>query len=114
MNRSYVTFVGTDDQYVDLVVVLSRSLKKQKSIYPLVCIISAAISELSVAKLCNEKIIVHRITQELKLKKGVKSNIRNSVVFYKLYIWNLTKYDKLVFLDAGKLFSYVHKLDSKV
>lgn len=110
MNYSYITLLNTEN-YLKGVVCLNESLKRAGSKYPLTVAITKNISEDTISILRKNDIkIVYidnmDVPEEIKEKnkKGMFSHWSNT--FDKLKIFELTEFDKLVFLDSDM---YVRK-----
>ncbi len=100
--RTYVTLLSTDD-YLLGVLCLLDSLLSVKSRYPLYVLCSDGISNQSIMVL--KKIGVEYQILNEHIEHDVELNQRSDKVhwnytFDKLYIWTLTQFDKIVFLDS--------------
>jgi glycogenin glucosyltransferase len=103
-NQTYVTLLCTDD-YTNGVVYLNENLKRVGAKYPLKCLVDETISEqaLEVLKLNGIETImkplipVPEVIKERNKSKGM--GIWNTI-FQKLWIFALTEYSKVVYLDS--------------
>ncbi len=104
--RAYVTLLSTRS-YLDGVLVLNYSLKKVQSKYPLICLLSQGIEENVLMKL--RQAGIEYILLDSKVYDGVlDTNCKSSnwdfsswnYTFDKLYIWGLTQFEKIVFIDS--------------
>lgn len=100
---TYVTLLSSDD-FLTGVVMLNWSLKRVKSAYPLLVLCSNSVSKntLSILRkrhldcsVLEESIVVD--TSEVNTAKGYD---HWNKTFDKLFIWSLTQYKKVVFLDS--------------
>lgn len=101
-NFSFVTLLSTDN-YLFGVLVLDKCLKSVKSRYPLFVLCSDCISEKSTLILKKFDIKYQLLSEHIAYKQGLnqldeKSHWNNT--FDKLYIWTLTQFEKIVFLDS--------------
>lgn len=104
MKYSYITLLN-DERYLLGTLCLNESLKNVKSKYPLVVAVTDNITKDIIKVLKNNDIDILEIKkveipQEIKEKnnKGIFSHWNNT--FDKLRIFELTRFDKLVFLDS--------------
>lgn len=110
MNRAYVTLLNSEN-YLKGVLCLNESLKRVNSQYPLIVAITREISEKSRQILNNnniktvviEKMDVPKCIKD-KNSKGMFSHWSNT--FDKLQIFEMTQFEKIVFLDSDM---YVRK-----
>lgn len=100
---TYVTLLGTDDYLVGTLC-LWKSLRNVNSKYPLLVLCSQGISE-NTLNLLRKRDIKYKV-----LKEQIITNHKNSGLFTrwrftfdKLQIFNLVKYDKIVFLDSDMM-----------
>ena len=102
-NRAYIT-VLSNDEYLIGVLCLNQSLKNVKSKYPLVVLVNDKVSKQAKEVLGENKIetvevksfkLPDWIIERNKMKHANWSN-----TFEKLSIFELTEFDKLVFLDS--------------
>lgn len=102
--RSYVTILSTEG-YLDGVLKLNASLQKVSSKYPLCVLLSEGISK-EVENVLNEKgiLTIRRkkvdLTQAIIDKNKSKEKERWSNTFDKLNAFELTEFEKIVFLDS--------------
>ena len=96
---SYVCVLSTDN-YLDGVLVLNENLKQLKSKYPLLCLINENISE-------DTRSILTKFNIKYKVCNALlptnMSDRRWKYTFDKLNIFNLTEYEKIVYLDSDFL-----------
>ena len=104
MKYAYITLLNTEN-YLNGVLVLNKSLQNVNAKYPLIVAVTNEIEEkaLNILKERNiETIKIEKmdVPKEIKEKnsKGMFSHWSNT--FDKLKIFELTDYDKLVFLDS--------------
>lgn len=110
--KTFVT-VLSNDQYLDGVVVLNRSLKAVGSKYPLCCLLSMAVSKESEYRLTKDNISIVRLnspTLNAKVNGDNQEFSHWNYTFDKLQIWGLTQYEKIVYLDSDML--VVENIDS--
>lgn len=108
-NYAYITLV-TNDLYVPGVIALGNSLNKVNTKYKIICLYKN-ISKKSIKEIKSKN--YELLSIESLNKKDIKLNIkldeyeynieRFRDAFNKLYIWSLTKYDKLIYLDCDML-----------
>lgn len=99
---SFVTLLSSDD-FLPGVIMLDWSLKKVRSQYPLHVLCADHISEVSVKKLMRRGISCQRLEGHIPVKDDInkeKGYDHWNRTFDKFYVWNLTQYDKVVFLDS--------------
>ncbi len=109
--RAYITLLSTES-YAPGVVALHRSLGAVGAKYPLYCALSACIDEKTQRDLEKEGIPCLRLkraalTHEI-IPEGVGMRHWN-YTFDKLLVWELTQFEKLVFLDSDML--VLHNVD---
>lgn len=104
MKYSYITFLGSDN-YLIGTLALIESLKAVRSKKPIVVLVSNAVSNKTLEVL--EKMDIKYIkVKDIKLPKEVSENNKTvnqsqwDKTFGKLYIFGMTDFDKLVFLDS--------------
>lgn len=103
--RAYITLLSSRN-YLQGVIVLYRSLRSLKSRYPLYCVLSVSIDEATEQILEREGIRCIRLSHS-----AVTENINPlgqgfshwNYTFDKLFIWGLTQFEKIVFLDCDML-----------
>jgi glycogenin glucosyltransferase len=106
--RSYVTFLSTDD-YLDGALVLNASLKRVGSKFGLLALLVGNVSPESEALLNAFGIKTKRVAGKINvpeevLQANVKQNLRYwNNVFEKLFIFDLTEFDKIVYIDSDML-----------
>lgn len=118
-HRSYVTILSSDD-FVVGVIMLHLSLKSVKSRYQLFVLCSDCISNKSLLLLDKYDILYKQLSEHINIDKK-KINIADGYdhwnhTFDKLYIWTLTEFNKVVYLDSDMqvirnidyLFDYPH------
>lgn len=110
MNKSYVTLLNSEN-YLKGVLCLNESLKRVNSQYPLTVAITQEISEKSRQILNNNNIktiVIKKMNVPESIKdknsKGMFSHWSNT--FDKLQIFEMTQFEKIVFLDSDM---YVRK-----
>ena len=105
--RSYITLL-TNDDYLYGIMLLSETLKQVKSKYPLTVLITKDVS-LPCREILNQLQIPYQLIdiismpdalyeENVKIHKKFTNNWKNCFTKYKLF--DLTEYDKIVFLDA--------------
>lgn len=97
---SYVCVLSTND-YLDGVLVLNENLKRLKSKYPLLCLISQNIND-ETRHILDEFEIKYKVAPALDVN-GIDAPGRWKFTFDKLNIFNLTEYEKIVYLDSDFL-----------
>jgi len=98
VNFSFVTL--TTESNAPGVVALYKSLKSNKSNYPLVCLYSE-LSEHSIKKLSDLGV---RLKKVLNIHNPYKDKYgRFKTVFNKLYCWSLVEYEQIIYLDSDIL-----------
>lgn len=100
--RAYITYLSTND-YLDGVLVLGESLKQVNAGYPLYCFVCGAVSQQSISAVIGAGIAVIK-GEAMKIPDAIKNNEgyneRWNNTLDKLQVFNLTKFDKLIYLDA--------------
>lgn len=101
--RTYITLLGSDN-YIWGVVMLAWSLRRVKSRYPLVALCSTDISNKSLELLRAHKVGYISLTQHLSSQTdGINIDDEHKYwnnTFDKLFVWSLTQFEKVVFLDS--------------
>lgn len=102
--RAYVTVLSTA-KYLDGVLLLNESLKRVNSKYPLYVVLSERISKEIEEDLVTRKIPTIRrknicLMQDIIEKNKSREKDRWSYTFDKLNVFELTEFDKIVFLDS--------------
>lgn len=102
-NNTYMTVLSTDD-YLIGVLALNESLKKVKSKYKLTVLINENISPKlkEILKANNIEVIEVKSLElpEWIISQNITKRANWNYTFDKLLIFELTKYDKIVFLDS--------------
>lgn len=105
-NYAYVTLLTTDS-YLPGAETLIKSIKSMKTKYPIICLIT---SNLSLAtKVCIKKLDVELINVDfigiggdiISCRKDMPSGW--TAEYTKLNIWNLTNYNKIIYIDCDAL-----------
>ncbi|CAK9885269.1 MAG: hypothetical protein XXXJIFNMEKO3_01665 [Candidatus Erwinia impunctatus] len=99
------TTLLTQPEYLIGVEALLTSLKKVQSRYPLVVLVTPSISEADRQQLISRGALLHEVTP-LRPREGAEENYANArfaEVWSKLAVWQLTDYQRVVFLDADML-----------
>lgn len=105
ISKVYMTYLGTED-YLIGVLALNASLKKMNSRYPLYVLLNKKIVSNVKSKLIRENINIIEINKDFTIpSKIVKNNCKLGYeqwnnTFQKLYIFGMTRFDKIVFLDS--------------
>lgn len=122
MNYSYITLLS-DDSYIFGVILLNKSLKDEKSKYPLEVLVTPNVSAPILNILDQLKLkytIVDAITNDKMTQYNSKINTRFAKIWHlcltKFELFRMTQYDKIVYLDADvmvlknldHLFEYPH------
>jgi len=106
MKKTFVTLLSTDN-YLKGVLVLYQSLKNTNTPYPLVVLLSERISDNTEQILRQNNIKTIRIVNPVNME--ITSNINKTgsthwnYTFEKLYIFRLTQFEKIVYLDSDML-----------
>lgn len=100
--KAYVTLLSSDDYYPG-VVMLDWSLKKVASKYPLFVLCSDSLSDTTIKKMRKRGLNYQILDDHWKgtdrfNKEAGYEHWRHT--FDKLYVWTLTQFDKVVFLDT--------------
>lgn len=104
MKYAYITLLNTEE-YLNGVLVLNESLKIVNAKYPLIVAITDEISE-GTQKLLNKRKIETIKIEKMEVPEGIKEKNSKGIfahwsnTFDKLKIFELTEFDKLVFLDS--------------
>ncbi|XP_026732191.1 probable serine/threonine-protein kinase kinX isoform X2 [Trichoplusia ni] len=104
-NRAWVT-LATNDSYGLGALVLAHSLRRVGSSYPAVVLITPAVTEPMRDRLravFAEVIIVDVLDSGDAAHLALLQRPELGITFTKIHCWNLTQYDKCVFLDADTL-----------
>ncbi|MDP1625047.1 MAG: glycosyltransferase [bacterium] len=102
MKYSYVSLI-TSDSYVPGLVALHHSLKKTKPVYPFVALVAPVLSRTSLKELDAHHISYRVIDHMIENPTDVDVNHRWHSTYFKLHIFNLTEFEKIVYLDADML-----------
>ena len=101
-NRAYVTLLSTD-AYLMGVLLLNLMLKRVHSRYPLLVLCSDSLSK-ETLDILKKMHITYRLLREHISIEGVIQTDSNqahwSSTFDKLYIWTLTEFNKIVYIDS--------------
>lgn len=100
--RTFVTLLSTDDFFPG-VLMLEWSLRQVGSQYPLLVLCGNVVSGKVMDGLRERQLICQQLHEHINPKEGVNQEREYhhwSQTFDKLYVWNLTQYEKVVFLDA--------------
>jgi hypothetical protein len=93
----------TSDATLPFVSVLSLSLEKVQTLFPFVVLITSSVSSSSVLLLKRLNCIVIQIDLLPSPSTFHPANARWHNALSKLHIWNLTQYDRVVWLDADTM-----------
>lgn len=101
--RTYVTLLSSDD-FIKGVIMLHLSLKAVKAQYPLFVLCSDSISKSSLNLLKKHHLSYKKLSEHISVDT-IKVNVASGYdhwnrTFDKLYVWTLTEYDKVVYLDS--------------
>lgn len=99
---SYVTLLSSDD-FLPGVLMLNWSLKKVGSQYPLHVLCSDCVSEKSYQRLVQRNLSCQRLVEHVSFSDEInqEENYQHwNRTFDKLYVWTLTQFDKVVYLDS--------------
>lgn len=99
---SYTTLLSSDD-FLPGVVMLDWSLKRVNSKYPLHVLCSDSLSEKSYNELIRRNLSCQRLNEHVPVSKRINKAAGYSHwnrTFDKLYVWTLTQFDKVVYLDS--------------
>jgi alpha-N-acetylglucosamine transferase len=106
--RTFIT-ICTNNTYMKGVLLLKKSLEKTNSIYSLLCLVPNTFSNENVKVLENNNIIVKIIANEFIVDNDIVNrnkeggNTHWTETFFKLNIFGLVEYEKIVFLDSDML-----------
>ncbi|MBR6505403.1 hypothetical protein IKT18_00980 [Candidatus Saccharibacteria bacterium] len=98
--HSYVCVLSTNE-YLDGLLVINENLKRLKSNYPLLCLINENISK-ETREILNKFQIPYKEQKSVILESDY-GKTRWGYTFDKLNIFNLTEYEKIVYLDLDFL-----------
>lgn len=102
MKYSYVTLLSSDS-FLYGVLMLDWSLKKVNSKYPLHVLCSDSISEKSYKELIRHNMSCQKLTEHISVNSEINKEegfVHWNRTFDKLYVWTLTQFDKVVYLDS--------------
>lgn len=102
INYSYVTLLSSDD-FLPGVIMLDWSLKKVGSKYPLYVLCSDSISEKPILHLKHRNISYQRLKDHIPIDDTINTEEGYdhwNRTFDKLYVWTLSQFNKVVFLDS--------------
>ena len=102
---AYVTFLSNKN-YLDGVLTLHKSLQLVKAKYPLHCLLSMNVEDEVIRILEANSIGCVQLKECVTTDTGVNSLAWASnwnYTFDKLYMWGLTQFDKIVFIDADMI-----------
>lgn len=102
-NYTYVTLLSSDD-FAMGVVMLAWSLRHVRSQYPLLVLCSDSLTEKSFRLLDKHRIVYQQLNEHMhvdttRVNTGEGYDHWNRT-FDKLFVWKLTDFDKLVYLDS--------------
>ena len=102
--NAYVSMICGGDAYVPGVEALGRSLAATRTPHPKVLLVTADVSQDARARLAGQGWLIREVEgiPNPHPEKGLLF-ARFGNVFTKLQAWNLTEFDKLVFLDADTI-----------
>ncbi|XP_061385937.1 calphotin isoform X2 [Danaus plexippus] len=104
-NRAWVT-LATNDSYGLGALVLAHSLRRASSSYPAVVLITPSVTEPMRERLravFAEVILVDVLDSKDAAHLALLQRPELGITFTKIHCWNLTQYEKCVFLDADTL-----------
>ncbi|CAG9581129.1 unnamed protein product [Danaus chrysippus] len=104
-NRAWVT-LATNDSYGLGALVLAHSLRRASSSYPAVVLITPSVTEPMRERLravFAEVLLVDVLDSKDAAHLALLQRPELGITFTKIHCWNLTQYDKCVFLDADTL-----------
>lgn len=102
---AYVTFLSNRN-YLDGALTLHKSMQLVKAKYPLYCLLSMNVEAEVIKVLEDDGIGCIQLTECVTADTGVNSLEWASnwnYTFDKLYMWGLTQFDKIVFVDADMI-----------
>lgn len=102
---SWITLLASDN-YIEGILALSHSLKLTNTIYPLIVLVTSTISEHTI-NILQKNNIQYIIINTLSFNQ--KNKNRWNITLNKFYIYNLTQYNKICFLDADIIIK--HNID---
>jgi len=102
MKYSFVSYLGTD-QFLPGVIALAHSISLYNKKYDLTVLVSDTVSDQTLGMLSDKK-IRFKIIAEIKNPQSLGDDERNFKYMYtKLRIFELSEYDKIVYLDADMI-----------
>lgn len=108
MHYTYLTVLSTDN-YLDGVLVLYQSLKHTHTRYPFTVLITGEVSNTTEERLKQYDLEVIKIQEKISLPEAVKQkNVDANFPHWnetlnKLFMFELTQFDKIVYLDSDML-----------
>lgn len=102
--NAYITLLS-DNNYLNGVLVLNRSLKAVKSKYKLYCLLSISMNEEAKESLEKEDIPFIQLVKTIG-RDGINSSGHFShwnLTFDKLQMWGLIQFEKIIFLDSDMI-----------
>jgi alpha-N-acetylglucosamine transferase len=114
-NYAFVSII-TSDNYLPGLLVLHASLSSTDSVYPFHVLLTSEISEKTLSILNDRHISYSVISQKIQNPTDVSTNHRWFSTYSKLFVFDQTQYEKIVYLDADmlilrnidELFSFSH------
>lgn len=103
--KAYVTLLS-NEAYLGGVIVLQRALKAVGSSHPLYCMLSVSVDKSIEQVLEREGIACLRLTSsavDYNVNPDGKNMFHWNYTFDKLFVWGLTQFEKVVFLDSDLL-----------
>lgn len=100
--KAYVTALTTDS-YLPGVLALQRGLRRTKSIYPLLALLSEKVSKEAEQTLQDNGIAVKRVEKIQAPSAGSQEKSHWLETFDKLVVFSLDGYEKVVFIDSDML-----------
>ncbi|XP_052739455.1 uncharacterized protein LOC112050198 isoform X2 [Bicyclus anynana] len=104
-NRAWVT-LATNDSYGLGALVVAHSLRRSGSVYPAVVLITPSVTEAMRERLravFAEVVVVDVLDSKDAAHLALLQRPELGITFTKIHCWNLTQYEKCVFLDADTL-----------
>jgi len=105
MSEAFVT-LATNDEYCKGAAVVAKSLIKAKTNKKLVCLISPYVTEEAVKSLSllfDELVTVDVLDSKDETHLAMLKRPELGITFTKIHCWNLTQYEKCVFMDADTM-----------
>ncbi|CAH2244319.1 jg18527 [Pararge aegeria aegeria] len=104
-NRAWVT-LATNDSYGLGALVVAHSLRRSGSVYPAVVLITPSVTDAMRERLravFAEVVVVDVLDSKDAAHLALLQRPELGITFTKIHCWNLTQYEKCVFLDADTL-----------